>query len=322
LTFGAAYLGVTIVAFTRSGLWLPLFFPLAVATPLGYACAAGYKLVDYKRDRATLRKILNQFVPPDVVDVLARNASDIGKVKETTNVACVMTDVEGFTTLSQTLEPAQVSVLLAQYFEAIFKPVADHGGFICDLKGDSILALWIDRNSDPAVRAKVCDACLELRDAVDRFNDAHPDSKLPTRIGIHYGVVVLGAVGAYPHFEYRAVGDTVNTSSRVEQLSKELGTRVLATATMMEGLDQFLLRDLGDFPLRGRKAETRILELVARADDPVPSRFALCSRFALAKSALDAGDMPRAHAEFRSILADFPGDGPSDYFLRLTERAT
>ena len=167
----AVYLGVSVLAFSQSSFWLPLFFPLALATPLGYACAVGYKLMDYKRDRATLRSILNQFVPPDVVDVLARNASDISQVKETTNVACVMTDVEDFTTLSQTLAPAQVSVLLGQYFEAIFKPVADHGGFVCDLKGDSILALWTDPGSDPGVRARVCDACLDLRVSVSALFD-------------------------------------------------------------------------------------------------------------------------------------------------------
>lgn len=155
---------------------------------------------------------------------------------------------------------------------------------------------------------------------MDRFNDAHPESRLPTRIGINYGVVVLGAVGAYPHFEYRAVGDTVNTASRVEQLSKDLGTRVLATAPMMEGLDMFLVRDLGDFPLRGRRTDSRILELVARTEDALPEQLDLCSRFAVARAALEAGDLPKARAGFRSILQDFPTDGPSGYFLRLIER--
>lgn len=316
----ALYLGIAAVVFSRTQLWLPMFMPLVVATPLGYGYAFGYKQVHFRWDRAALRSILNQSVPPEIVDLLARNASQLGRVKETTQVACVMTDVEGFTTLSTTLTPAQVAELLGEYFEAIFKPVADYGGFVSDLKGDSILAVWTDRRSDPAVRTRVLNACLELREAVDRFNEAHPTSMLPTRIGVHYGVVTLGPIGAPPHFEYRAVGDTVNTSSRVEQLSKDLGTRLLVTTPMIEGLQDFLVRDLGEFPLRGRRNTMGILELIGRLDGAAPEQVQLCARFAEAKAAYDAADLERARAGFQSILQDFPGDGPSAYFLRLVER--
>jgi len=316
----AAYLGTAVLVFSRTALWLPVFIPLALATPLGYAYASARKLVEYRRDRAALRQILNQFVPSDVVDVLARNASRLGLVKEMTNAACVMTDVEGFTTLSTTLGPAQVGELLSEYFEAIFKPVANRGGFVSDLKGDSILAIWTDRDGDSAVRERVCHACLDLQAAVERFNATHPDTPLPTRIGVSYGPVLLGPVGAQTHYEYRAVGDTVNTASRVEQLSKELGTRLLVTAPMMEGLQRFLVRDLGQFPLRGRRTQTRILELIARAEDARPDQLELCSRFAQAKAALDAGELERARAGFQLLTRNFPGDGPSAYFLRLIER--
>ena len=317
---GAAYLGTAVLVFSRTAVWLPVFVPLALAMPLGYAYASGRKLMKYRRDRAALRQILNQFVPSDVVDVLARNASRLGLVKETTNAACVMTDVEGFTTLSTTLGPAQVADLLSEYFEAIFKPVASRGGFVSDLKGDSILAIWTDRDGDSAVRERVCHACLDLQAAVERFNAGHPSTPLPTRIGVNYGPVLLGPVGAHTHYEYRAVGDTVNTASRVEQLSKELGTRLLVTAPMMEGLQRFLVRDLGEFPLRGRRTPTRILELIARAEDAQPDQLELCSRFAEAKAALDAGELEQARLGFQLLTRTFPGDGPSGYFLHLLEQ--
>ena len=319
LLAGCAYLGVSVLLFSRTAFCLPVFVPLAVAMPLGLAYGPGYKLVHYKLDRATLRYILNQFVPPEIVDSLARNARQLGRVKESTNVACVMTDVEGFTTLSTTLAPAQLANLLSEYFEAIFKPIAELGGFVSDLKGDSILAIWTDRDCDPRVRERVCEAALELRRVVDRFNDAHPQSPLPTRIGVHYGPVVLGAVGAVPHFEYRAVGDTVNTASRVEQLSKDLGTRLLVTLPMLEGLQGFLARDLGAFPLRGRRTATQIFELIARTEDARPEQLHLCSRFAEAKEAYENAELERARAGFQSILHGFPKDGPSGYFLRLIE---
>jgi adenylate cyclase len=228
-----------------------------------------------------------------------------------------MTDVEGFTSLSNRLSPGEVSALLSQYFEAIFRPVADHGGFVSDLKGDSILAIWTDKIGDGAVRARVCEACLDLQVAVERFNREHPDSPLPTRIGVNYGEVVVGPVGAPPHYEYRAVGDTVNTASRVEQLSKELGTRLLVTGALAQGLDQFLFRPLGEFALRGRRTPTAIFELVARIDSATAEQAELCHAFGLAMEAYSAQRLPEARARLAAILAKSPEDGPSLYYARM-----
>ena len=301
-------------------MWPPVFVPLAVAMPVALTYAYGYKLLDYRRDRAALHYILEQFVPHDVVDILARNVRQLGRVKETLNVACVMTDVQGYTALSARLAPEQVAELLGEYFAAIFRPVADHGGFVSDLKGDSILAIWTDPESDPAVRERVCAAALDLRAAVDRFNEDHPDSPLPTRIGVHYGPATLGPVGAPGHYEYRAVGDTVNTSSRVEQLSKELGTYLLITDAMAEGLDGMLLRDLGQFQLRGRRGTTRVFELLARQADASPEQIKLSADFEAAVTAYEAGRLDVARAAFASLLGDFDQDGPSAYYLRRIEQ--
>jgi adenylate cyclase len=215
------------------------------------------------------------------------------------------------------MSPSEVSTLLSKYFEAIFRPVADHGGFVSDLKGDSILALWTDKGQDESVRARVCKACLDLQAAVERFNRDHPQSPLPTRIGVNYGDVVIGTIGAPPHYEYRAVGDVVNTASRVEQLSKDLGTRLLVTAEVAEGLDQFLFRPLGEFALRGRRTLTPIYELVTRADDITPKHTEFCRAFALALEAYSGGRLLEARARFEDVRVKQPDDGPTLYYLRL-----
>jgi adenylate cyclase len=155
---------------------------------------------------------------------------------------------------------------------------------------------------------------------VDRFNAQHPDTPMPTRFGVNYGEVTLGAVGAASHYEYRAVGDTVNTASRVEQLSKDLGTRLLVTATLIDGLNPFLLRDLGDFQLRGRRTPTRIFELICRFENAQPQQLNLCADFADALEAYERQHLDAARAGFRSLLDKYPDDGPSRYYLRLIEK--
>ena len=316
----ATYLAAAFLLFKHAHVWAPVFIPATLAAPAAFVYAFGSKFLDIKRDRDALDEIMRKFVPSDMVGTLIANRTRLGTVKETTRAACVMTDVEGYTALSTRFAPAEMDALLSRYFAVLFEPVASNGGFISDLKGDSILAIWADRGEEAAVRVRVCDACLELRDAVDRFNEQHPSTPMPTRFGVNYGEVTLGAVGAASHYEYRAVGDTVNTASRVEQLSKDLGTRLLVTASLIDGLDPFLLRDLGDFLLRGRRTPTRIFELICRFDHALPQQLNLCADFADALEAYERQQLEVARTGFRSLLDKYPDDGPTRYYLRLIEK--
>ncbi len=321
LASAVGYLTASVVILSRTNVWLPVFVPLALCAPAGYLFAMAYKILHYKRDRANLRSILDKFIPPEVRHQLRDNAKRLDIVKETMNAVCVMTDIEGFTTLSTKLSSERMLELLRSYFGAIFKPIADYGGFVVDLKGDSILAVWPDRSSDPAVRIRACQACLELQAAVARFNQSHPSSRMPTRVGVNYGVVTLAPVGsAAYHVGYGAVGDTVNAGARIEELGKEVGAYVLAAASVIEGLDQFLVRDLGEFSLRGRTAATRIFELVEARDSATNAQIELCVRFRKAKEALDSLAVASARYEFEAILQEFPQDGPSKHFLRIIQR--
>jgi adenylate cyclase len=141
---------------------------------------------------------------------------------------------------------------------------------------------------------------------------------MPTRIGVNCGEVTLGTMGVSFHFEYRAMGDTVNTASGVEQLNKDLGTRLLVTAALIEELDAFLVCDLGSFQLRGRRAPTRICELIARADQARPEQRALCAAFTEALGAYERGQADAARAGFEALV-EAHEDGPSAYCLRLLE---
>jgi adenylate cyclase len=323
LTAGALYLAAAVMLFARTHVAAPVFVPLAIAVPAGYVFALAYKLIDYKRDRGALRDILQKFVPPEVRDLLSENATQFNRIKQTVNAACVMTDIEGFTTLSTKLSSEAMLELLGEYFVAIFKPIADHGGFVVDLKGDSVLAVWTDPQSDSAVRERALRACLDLQAAVARFNREHPEARMPTRLGVNYGVVTLAPVGSLAHrIGYSAVGDTVNAGARIEELGKEVGAYVLVSASMIEGLQGFLVRDLGEFSLRGRSSPTRIFELMGDVVGAPSERLQLCDRYLSARKAFEVGDRSRAALELQLLLKDFPGDGPSKYFLQVIDRNT
>src|SRR5688572_859240 len=125
--------------------------------------------------------------------------------------ACVMTDAEGYTSVAEGMEPRRLVEFVNGYFKALFGAVLGNGGHVVDVKADGILALWTSDLPDLALRIQVCRGCLQMLEAADRFNKSAPADRLPTRIGVDFGPVALANVGAFARYEYRAIGDTVNT---------------------------------------------------------------------------------------------------------------
>jgi adenylate cyclase len=171
--------------------------------------------------------------------------------------ACVITDAERYTSVAESVDPGEAVEFINRYLQVLFKPVYDNGGVVADVRGDGMLAVWAETAPSAELRARVCRACLQIAADSERF--------FPTRIGAYYGPIALATVGTAAHREYRAVGDTVNTASRLEALNKQLGTRVLVSASLAEGLGGFRFRDLGEVELRGKRNPVHVLELLYKS---------------------------------------------------------
>ena len=230
--------------------------------------------------------------------------------------ACAITDAEGYTGLAEGMAPPQLAELVNRYFRELFAAVLGNHGVVIDVKGDGILAVWTSEAPGALLRGRVCAACLEILDAAARFNDASPGRGLPTRIGVDFGPIVLANVGALERYEYRAIGDTVNTSSRLEELNKMLGTRLLVSEPLAERVEGFLFRDLGTFVLRGKRSPVRVLELVAARARASREQMLLCRRFSIAREMYEAGRLEEARLQFSALRAAFPHDGPTRCFLQ------
>jgi adenylate cyclase len=168
-------------------------------------------------------------------------------------------DAEAFTPLSEKLSAAQLHERINRYFQLLLPCISQQGGRIADINGDAVLALWHEQD-DKTQRLAACLAALEIQ----RQLQADPDAGLPTRIGLHWGEIALGNVGHDGHYEYRAVGETVNTTSRLETLNKTLGTRILASTTLLDGCDDILYRPLGNFLLQGKQTPIAVAEVQGR----------------------------------------------------------
>ena len=140
-----AYCAVALYVFGSAQLWLPVVEPAGLTAPAGALFAAGWQYFDVVRDKQRLTRSLSLFVPPHVVDQLVRKPGAFESTRESLDCSCLVTDAADYTSLSETLQSEQLAALLNQYFEALFRPVLDLGGYVSDVIGDSMLALWPDR---------------------------------------------------------------------------------------------------------------------------------------------------------------------------------
>lgn len=233
--------------------------------------------------------------------------------------ACVITDAERYTGLTETMEPQAIVEIVNRYFDTLFGPVLAHGGFVTDVKGDGVLAVWNYATAGPQLKARVARACLEMLSRIDELNQRYPAHRLPTRLGVDFGPVALAQVGARDRFEYRAVGDPVNTASRLQELNKALRTRIVVSDTFAQGVSGYLFRDLGAFQLRGKRSRTRVRELIGAVTDCSPRQHALAREFSHVMAALDAGATNEARRRLQTLQDLTPEDGPTRYYLQRLE---
>jgi adenylate cyclase len=178
-----------------------------------------------------------------------------------------------------------------------------------------MVALWASGKPDATARLRAAQASLAILDAVEGFNRAHAGSPLPTRVGLETGEMLLGHIGGGERYEYRAVGDIVNTASRIQGLNQLLGTRVLLSATTLAGID-LPARDVGTFLLRGKRLPVDVLEPIFGGQRRLDG--ASLAEFAAALAAFRRGDWQGANDRFAALAARFPGDGPCRYYDALS----
>lgn len=312
LAIASLYLAIALLAFEHHALWLPLI-GAGFAVVMGLMLAFVTQHVELKHQYGALYGTLGMFVPRGVIERLVNNAERLAWIGDTAFGACVATDGERYTALADQLSPLELSRFLNRYFQTLFPPVANRQGWISDVVGDSMLAVWAESRPSARVRSQACQAALEMSTASERFDE------MPTRIGIDFGPIALTTLGAGTHWEYRPVGAVPNTANRLQTLNKLLGTRLLVSEAVVAGLEDLAVRDLGWFLLRGKEAPTHVYELIADRTQASPAQLQLCELTSIALQRLQLGDAKGAHALFAAILDIFPNDGPARYFLGLSQ---
>jgi adenylate cyclase len=314
------YLAAAQYQFSAYATWYPIVIPLFLQAPLGFFGAVLWDYFETNKERQNLRKALGYYAPDEVVEELAKNIVDLKRGDQTVYGACLFTDAAGYTTLSEKMDVRELNALIGKYHQAIFEPVKQNGGRVIDLAGDSVLAIWKAAGPDAELRKQACHAALGVAQAVRQFNQSFETVKLPTRVGVHVGQIFLGNVGTEKDYRYGAQGNTVNTASRLDGLNKYLGTEILVSREVIDGLDGFLTREAGRFLLKGKAQPILVHELLRRASESDEAQKNACAIFAEALHAFRRQSWDEAKAKFQKHTENYGEYGRSNYYLRLCEQ--
>jgi adenylate cyclase len=260
VVLGALYAVAVQLAFD-GGTILPLTYPL-VALAIAAVGSLAATTVMTAFERQWVRDTFSRFVPAAVVDeVLERTDEDnrLGGVRRQTTV--LFSDLRGFTSFSESLEPDQVIECLNRYLSVMCDAIMGHGGTLVAYMGDGIMAVFGAplEQDDHADRALAASREM-LSDRLPHFNAWLREQGYSTGfqmgIGLNSGLVMSGQVGSDQRMEYTAVGDTTNTAARLEGMTKDTPHSIFIAGSTKESLT----RDPGDlafvdeFPVRGREA--------------------------------------------------------------------
>src|SRR3954471_1503027 len=248
------------------GTILPVFPPLLALVVAIVASLAVHYFTE-TRERRRTRRLFARFVPENVVDeVLARTDDDlrIGGVQREGTV--MFSDLRGFTSFAERLPVERVIEVLNRYLGSMSEAILDNGGTLVAYMGDGIMAVFGAPIEQPDHADRGLAAALEMRDVrLPAFNEwlrREGLSEMGFRIGIglNGGTVMSGNVGSARRLEYTAIGDTTNTASRIEGMTKGTPHQLLlseATHDMLRGDDRGAFF-VGEFDVRGREQDIRL----------------------------------------------------------------
>ena len=308
--------------YQRGGPLIPLVMPtLVLGAAYGITSAAvGAKL---RKEKRQIRRAFRHYVAPAVISHLEADPERLKLGGEWREVTYIFTDIAGFTTLSEGMDPEQLVPMLNAYLDGMCQILIEHECTLDKFIGDAVVAVLgaPDDQPDHAERGVRC--ALDLDAFAQAFSDGKKAEGIAfgsTRIGVQTGPAVVGNIGGEKRFDYTAIGDTVNTAARLEGANKFLGTRVCISGSTAERCADVALRPIGELVLKGKTEAVAVFEPLdpERAAAQATSAY----RQAFEKLALDD---PYTNETFEKLVEAYPEDGVAAFHLarlRAGERGT
>ncbi len=248
--------------FFLKGIFLPGTVLVVLLLPVVYlASTLHYYFITNKAQRQTQRAF-EMYLSPEMAREVGNDPKLLSLGGEGLYATAMFTDIVGFTKITETMTAEQTAEMLNAYFTEVMEVIFEKSGTLIKFIGDAVFAVWGApvKISDHAQKA--AETALLIQQGVREFNASGRFPALHTKVGVHTGPMVVGNLGSVRRFDYTAIGDAVNLSSRIEGLNKYYGTSILLTeATKKEVRGDFNVLSMGLVNVVGKSETIEIFSL-------------------------------------------------------------
>jgi adenylate cyclase len=253
--------GITYMAFSQWHLW---FMPVApsLGLVLGYGATSIENFIREQREK----RRLSQFFSPDVLREIVRHGEGVNLGSARRLITVFFSDLRGFTSLSEKMEPEIVAEMLKEYLSEMTQVVFQHKGTVDKYIGDCVMAIWNAPFDDPEHAINAVRTALDFQERTLEVS-AKWEEKLGGKIrngcGINTGEAVVGTMGSRQRLEYTAIGDTVNLAARLESITKDYNSSIIISESTHEYVKgQFMTRELGAVTVKGKTRPVKIFAVL------------------------------------------------------------
>lgn len=308
-------------AFSSQRLLLDSFTP-ALAWAVAFVVASLCRHFWAERQQRWVKEAFSRYVSPNRVEYLMNNPAQLELGGKRQDCSFIFTDLAGFTSLMESIDPAEAVTLLNRYLEEMISIAFRHQGTLDRIVGDALAIMFSAPVVQPDHAQRAMDCAMEMHAFATAYARELQSQGIAfglTRFGVHSGEVIVGNFGGNALFDYRALGDPVNTAARLESVNKHLGTLICASEATLSACTNIATRPVGQLVLMGKKHALQVFEPLP---DPLPEGYAPTAMYLTAYEALRDGDA-QAQARFETLRVRYPADPlVALYCARLAQNET
>ncbi|MBN2323068.1 MAG: adenylate/guanylate cyclase domain-containing protein [Spirochaetes bacterium] len=269
VTFALAviYFFIVVFLFDRSRLILNLSAPLITAVITLFSMIV-YRILTEEKEKKAIQGMFSNYVSKSVVDELIKHPEKLELGGEDKEITVLFSDIRGFTTLSERLTPQELVSHLNEYLSAMTEIIFEYEGTLDKYVGDEIMAFWNAPIEQGNHAELACRTALDQMKRLHELNEVWPQEKrLNIGIGLNTGIMTVGNMGSTSRMDYTLMGDNVNLGARLEGTNKVYGTNIIISEHTYEKIkDLFMVRELDNIRVKGKKKPVKIFELLDLKD--------------------------------------------------------
>ena len=296
------------------GFWLPIVFLLASTVPALIGTMALNYATEGKQKRF-IKGAFKQYLSPLVIEELVQHPERLKLGGELRDLSIFFSDIRGFTSISEHLNPQELTALLNDYLTAMTDIIYAHEGTVDKYEGDAIIAFWNAPLAQKNHAILAVHTALECQAKLVELNPKYKEqigAELHQRIGLNSGPVVVGNMGSRQRFNYTFLGDAGNLAARLEGINKQFGTSLLISENTRKQLDDSIaVREIARVQVVGRKEPVTVYEPMMPAE--AETRKDILAVFAKALTSYYEGRLNDALSLFGSIET---GDAPAAAYVQ------